>query len=245
MNQRYLKIFLILLLIAVVVWIDLPSNPGIKIGDFARTLDTSLGLDLRGGMQVLLEADLPADTPITAEDLDTAKQIIENRTNGLGVSEVVFQVAGDRRILGEFPGITNTDEVIATLKETGQLEFVDFGDTTLPPGTVIKTDYGLSPDALTTSDETTDGAEDPTTKVWHTILTGDQIDNVNVELRNGVYEVVFSLKADGAKIFADHTSKNVNKILAIVLDKQVVSTPSINTPITEGNGSISGSFTYD
>jgi preprotein translocase subunit SecD len=258
MNQRYLNLILIVLLIAVVVWIDLPSNPGIKIGEFSRTLDTSLGLDLRGGMQVLLEADLPADTVIAPEDLDTAKQIIENRTNGLGVSEVVFQIAGDRRIVGEFPGITNTDEVIATLKETGQLEFVDFGDTILPPGTVILTDTGVTTSSAAATDATatpvaatatnTTAAtttEDLTTKVWHTVLTGDQIETVSVDLQNGVYSVVFNLKTDGAKLFADYTTANVGKILAIVLDKRIVSTPSINTPITEGNGSISGNFTYE
>ncbi len=255
MNQRYLNLILIILLIAVVVWIDLPSNPGIKIGDFSRTLDTSLGLDLRGGMQVLLEADLPAETAISAEDLDTAKQILENRTNGLGVSEVVFQVAGDRRIVGEFPGITNTDEVIATLKETGQLEFVDFGDSVLPPGTVIMTDSGATTstetpvDATTTDPAATTDAgtteQDLLNKVWHTVLTGDQIETVNVDLQNGVYSVVFNLKPDGAKTFAEYTTANVGKILAIVLDKRIVSTPSINTPITEGNGSISGNFTYE
>jgi preprotein translocase subunit SecD len=247
MNQRYLNLILILLLLAVVVWIDLPSNPGIKIGEFSRTLDTALGLDLRGGMQVLLEADLPAETVITAEDLDTAKKILENRTNALGVSEVVFQVAGDRRIVGEFPGITNTDEVIATLKETGQLEFVDLGDTIIPPGTAIKTD--LNAPAETETDSTTDPAatteEELLNKVWHTVLTGDQIQTVTVDLQNGIYEVVFTLKDDGAKIFADYTTANVGKILAIVLDKRIVSTPSINSPITKGNGSISGNFTYE
>ena len=63
-----------------------------------------------------------------------AKQILENRSNGLGVSEVVFQIAGDRRIVGEFPGLTNTDEVIAVLKETGELEFVDMGSLTASGG---------------------------------------------------------------------------------------------------------------
>jgi preprotein translocase subunit SecD len=245
MNQRYLNIILIVLLVAVVVWIDLPSNPGIKIGEFSRTLDTSLGLDLRGGMQVLLEADLPADTAIAAEDLETAKQILENRTNGLGVSEVMFQIAGDRRIVGEFPGITNTDEVIATLKETGQLEFVDFGDTILPPGTEILTDSGTTTTGVSAADTSAMTEEELLSNVWHTVLTGDQIETVNVDLQNGVYSVVFKLKTDGAKTFANYTTANVGKILAIVLDKRIVSTPSINTPITEGNGSISGNFTYE
>jgi preprotein translocase subunit SecD len=264
MNQRNLNLILILLLLAVVIWIDLPNNPGINIGEFSRTLDTSLGLDLRGGMQVLLEADLPAETAITTDELETAKSILENRTNGLGVSEVVFQVAGDRRIMGEFPGLTNTDEVIATLKETGQLEFVDFGDTILPPGTEIKTDYGQTTEPADTTDPTvvpttaatevaatdattdTTAAEDTANKVWHTVMTGDQIDSVQVTMnQTNEYVVQFTLKSEGAKIFADYTSANVGKILAIVLDKKVISTPSINSAITEGEGVIEGSFTYE
>ena len=69
-------------------------------------------------------------------------RFLKIRSNGLGVSEVVFQIAGTRRIVGEFPGLTKTDEVIAVLKETGQLEFVDFGSNYLPEGTVIQTDIG-------------------------------------------------------------------------------------------------------
>ena len=88
----------------------------------------------------LLEADLPADTVIDPNDMQDARQILENRSNGLGVSEVTFQVAGTNRIVGEFPGLENTEEVIAVLKETGQLEFVDTGDNFFNPGTEVVTD---------------------------------------------------------------------------------------------------------
>src|SRR5690606_4523682 len=98
----------------------------------------------RGGVQVLLEADLPETTEVDAQSLQDAVQILENRTNALGVSENLFQAAGTRRIVGEFPGLTNPDDVIATIQETGQLEFVDMGTAPLPEGTVIKTDFGLA-----------------------------------------------------------------------------------------------------
>ena len=52
MKQRYVKLIIILLLLAVVVWIDLPNNPGIHFGNTDRNLDTVLGLDLQGGLQV-------------------------------------------------------------------------------------------------------------------------------------------------------------------------------------------------
>ena len=180
---------LILLLVVVAVWIDLPSNPGIHIGSFNRSLDTQLGLDLRGGLQVLLEVDLPAETAVEAQALDDAKQILENRSNGLGVSEVVFQVAGNRRIVGEFPGLTKIDEVLNVLKQTGQLEFVDMGDNPLPEGTIVTTDYGV--DSTTTestaiptteaSIPATDGSTPaPVETIYHTIMTGADLSTVSV-----------------------------------------------------------------
>ena len=274
MRKRHLNLILILIILIVVIWINVPSNNGIRIGEFHRSLKTVLGLDLQGGMQVLLEADLPEDTVVDAQSLQDAKQIVENRSNGLGVSEVVFQVAGSRRIVGEFPGLTNTDEVISVLKETGQLEFVDMGDTPLPKDTVIKTDYGLSSEEQvneteTPVEETTDASgeetssnvvsteevssdatssdeTDTTDKVWHTVLTGDQLKTVNVTTNQmGEYLIQIAFKDEGAQIFEDYTRDNVGKYLAIVLDKTIISTPVINSVIPDGEGVIQGEFTYD
>ena len=61
MNRRYLFLIVILLVVILGVWINLPNNPGLKIGNFERTLETQLGLDLRGGVQVLLEAERVAE----------------------------------------------------------------------------------------------------------------------------------------------------------------------------------------
>ena len=83
---------------------------------FARDTAIRLGLDLRGGLQTLLEADVPADLQVSAQVLAVTRQILENRANGLGVSEVVMQTAGDRRIVAEFPGVSNPEEVVAALQ---------------------------------------------------------------------------------------------------------------------------------
>jgi len=239
MNQRIVRLVLILLLIGLVVWIDLPTNPGIKIGDFNRNLDTVLGLDLQGGMQVLLEVDKPEDFEVSAQEMDDARTIFENRSNGLGVSEVSFQVAGTRRIVGEFPGLVNTDEVVSVLRETGQLEFVDMGSTPLPSGTVIKTDLD------TLIPENPIDATDLQNKVWHTVMTGDLLKSVAVTANQlGEPEVAFELKPEGATIFRDYTSQNQGKYLAIVLDKTIISTPVIRATI-EDRGTIQGQFTNE
>ena len=112
-----------------------------------RNFNTNLGLDLVGGVQALLETDLPASTPVTADDMNTARQIVENRVNGLGVSEAVVQIAGQRRILVELPGETDPQKALATIQQTGLLEFVDMSSLTPQEafaltGTTIRTDFG-------------------------------------------------------------------------------------------------------
>ncbi|MBP9041463.1 MAG: protein translocase subunit SecD [Anaerolineaceae bacterium] len=259
MDRRYVKLIVILVLVALIVWVDLPraeGQTGIKIGSFERTLNPVLGLDLRGGMQVLLSPQ-PGVTA-SRTDLEDTSKILESRANGLGVSEVIFQVSGDKYILGEFPGLTNTEDVIASIKQTGLLEFVDTGSTFMNPGDSIVTDYVVgdttsSPTAEptttatvepTVTPETADGTAETT--VWHTIMTGKDIESVTVTTgETGGYAVDFVLTAEGAKIFKDHTTTNVGKALTIVLDKKVISSPQISTAITEGKGQITGNFDYD
>lgn len=256
MKQRdliFLGVIILILVLSIVIVLPGTSSRLSDLG-IQRSFDFVLGLDLRGGVQALLEVPASYQGEIDLTKMEDAQKILENRTNALGVSENLFQVAGERRIVAEFPGLTDPEEVLSVIKETGQLEFVDLGDTFLEAGTVIKTDLGGSetnvpePTPTPAEGETTDPAavEDPTQKVWHTIMTGDQLSDVGVTTNElGEYIITFVLKSDGATIFADHTSANVGKYLAIVLDKTVISAPSINSAITEGEGIIEGNFTYD
>jgi preprotein translocase subunit SecD len=263
MGQRNnIYLLAILVLMAAVIWIVLPNNPGISIGGFQRSLQTQLGLDLRGGLRVLLEADLPAETQISQEDLKQAQGILESRSNGLGVSEVVFQIAGNRRIVGEFPGLTNTSQVIQTLKQVGQLAFVPMGQNPVARGQEIKIDYAKvatktgeipentlvpSPTAIpgSTTDANTPAAQAPE-MVYIPLMSGADLDTVGIGRGSlGEYMVDFTLKSTASKLFGDYTSKHIGDYLAIVLDNKVISTPSINSAITEGKGQISGNFTFD
>jgi preprotein translocase subunit SecD len=251
MNRRYINLILILVLLAAVIWIDLPSTTKIPFTD--KTIATVLGLDLRGGMQVILKADIPEGTDVPSDALQIARQILENRSNGLGVSEVVFQVAGSDRIVGEFPGATNAEDVIQSIKQTGVLEFVDLGDNewNLFAGNDIKTDLTAvdkvqgvpTPPAATTTGSSDTPVDPP---VFHTMMTGKDLKSIVVDSPiSGTYQINFELTDAGSTIFGDFTSKNVGKTLAIVLDNKIISSPRINTAITEGSGTIQGSFTYE
>ena len=264
MKSKYLNLALIFVILAAAIWVVSP-NSGIQIGSFTRSLKTIFGLDLQGGMNVLLEVDLPAGQVADAQQMTDTRQILQNRVDGSGLTEATVQVAGNSRFIIEIPGATNVEQVISMLKTTGQLEFVDMGDTPLAAGTVIKTNLNTGSSAETTPTlvpteiptvvpTSTDPAATPaptatTTpeeKVWNTIMTGDQLKTVGVTTdQTGNVVIQFSLKEAGAATFADYTTNNVGKYLAIVLDKTIISAPRIDSAITKGEGIIQGSFTVD
>ncbi len=245
MKSRQVRILIIIIvLVAVAVWVDLPNNPGIHFAGINRDIKTVLGLDLVGGVQALLEADLPADQAIDAEAMNTAVQIVENRVNGLGVTEALVQKAGDRRIVVEIPGETDPEQALAVLKQTGLLEFVDMSSLTpqealVLEGTTIQTDFGVGQSSNPTATITST----LTSPIFHTVMTGAGLKEVAVTTtQTGDYQVSFELKGDDIKTFANFTSQNVGNVLAIVLDKQVISAPTINDAITDGMGVITGNF---
>lgn len=247
--KSYRTLIFIFIVLAIATWLVLPNHPGIHLGGISREISTRLGLDLEGGVQVLLEADLAEDREVTDEAMNTATSIVENRVNGLGVVEAVVQRAGDRFIVVEIPGIQDPEQAIDTIRGTALLEFVDM--SMVPPevafsmiGTKIETDFERS-NGGTGTEEDTEGDGAPA-QIYNTIMTGAAIEQVGVT-RNavGASEVAFQLTNEGSAIFADFTTRNVGNVLAIVLDKEIISTPTIQNPITEGSGVITGNFTVE
>jgi preprotein translocase subunit SecD len=261
----------ILIIIAVAVWIDLPFNPGIHIGSFDRDVKIVQGLDLQGGLQILLEADLPAGEEVTSEQMQTARDIIERRVNALGVTEALVQIAGSNRILVELPGIGNPEDAVGVIRETGLLEFIQIESSEyLPDGAIVETDYGLSddqdsdetevdtsatpesagnPEASPTPEATPSTQETPATSegIYHTVMTGAIIQDATVGLhqQTGAYLVSFDLTPDGSIIFGNYTSAHVGERLGIVLDKVLIAAPVISSAITGGSGVIEGEFTAE
>ena len=252
----------IILLALVLIWIDLPDNPGIHIHRGFINIDKDIrvhqGLDLQGGLQVLLEADVPEGTEIDSEAIDTAKVIVENRVNGLGVTEPLVQKRGERRIIVELPGIEDPELAVATIQETGLLEFIDAGYTFLAPGTEVETDY-LGGDeegtpaeapAEATPVETPTVEETPAeeeTPVYHTVIAGAGLKDAGATIIQDAGStlpvVAFELKSEASSTFAQHTASHRGQYLCIVLDKTIVSCPVIEDAIPDGKGIIRGRFT--
>ncbi|MCX6027316.1 MAG: protein translocase subunit SecD [Chloroflexi bacterium] len=247
-------LLVILIVLALDLWINWPGTSFLQVGTWGRDVHIRQGLDLQGGLQVLLEADVPDNVVVTGSDMQTVRTVIENRVNGLGVTEPIVQVSGTRRILVELPGFEKTEDAIALIKETGLLEFVDAGTTRLPEGASVMTDArallgstSATPDATATVDPAAPAAT-PTAAapIYHTVMTGAALDSVSVSTdKLGSPGIDFKLTSEGSKVFAEYTSANVGTYLAIVLDGQVISSPVIKTAITDGQGQISGNFTIE
>lgn len=215
----------------------------------ARSLDEfKLGLDLRGGTQVLLEAELPGDQAPEEGAMSAAKTIVENRVNGLGVAEAVVQAQGDQRLIVELPGVSNPDQAVETLRSTGQLEFVDPAGVPFEQGMVINTTN--RPTAATDLlAEIEAGNADPVMlypdQVFETVMTGDILSDARaVRDQYGQWEISFALTNAGSDQFFQYTRDHIGEILAIVLDGRVLSAPVIQAAIQD-TGVINGEFTSE
>jgi preprotein translocase subunit SecD len=279
MSRAITWVTVILMIIAIMV-VNIPKN----ILVFGQETRIRQGLDLQGGQQILLEADLPAGQEIPEESLNIAAGVIENRVNALGVSEAVVQVSLPRRIVVELPGYDNPDDARKLIQNTGLLEFVEtqfrleenstiatdhqtsagpsIAGTGTPSGVftpfltntpqptstptqgfvVIATEAGAG--ALNLGTTPTEAPTPVPGTVYHTIMTGADLQTAAAG-RDAANQpsVDFLLTDNGAKIFADYTTNHTGWYLAIVLDKVVISCPTVNEPILGGSGTISGSFT--
>jgi SecD/SecF fusion protein len=91
-----------------------------------------LGLDLQGGVHVVMQARPTDDTPVTRDVMERALTVIERRVNALGISESIVQIQGADRIAIQLPGVTDHEQAIETIGRTALLEFQDpFGNTVL------------------------------------------------------------------------------------------------------------------
>ena len=81
------------------------------------------GLDIQGGLSVVLTAKGENGQAVSTEDMEKSRAIIESRVNALGASEAVVQVQGTDQILVQIPGLTNTEDALDTIGKTGKLEF--------------------------------------------------------------------------------------------------------------------------
>lgn len=255
MRNNNIALVAILVLVALALYMVLPlPHPTWLVrsetpGSADNLMGLKLGLDLQGGTQVMLEADVAEGQTLATGAIDTAKTIVENRVNGLGVSEAVVQKQGENRIIAELPGVNNPDQAVETIRSTGQLEFVDPQGTQLQQGMIINTTN--RPTAVEETQAAIDAGARPAApmpyldQVFQTVMTGDVLQTATARADQfGQYEIAFLLTSAGSSQFYDYTSTHIGQQMAIVLDGEVLSAPVINAAIRD-QGVITGQFTRE
>ncbi|WP_068554823.1 protein translocase subunit SecD [Thermotalea metallivorans] len=217
--MNFKNVLALLLILAIIAASAIIGIYGLEIGNVKINPireSMRLGLDLKGGVFVVLEAE----TNATGDDLDKimnqTKEVIERRVNIMGLTEPNIVREGEKRIRVELPGAQNASDAIEAIGKTAQLQFIK------PNGEVV--------------------------------ITGSQVKNAEVVFekdRGNIPSVALELNSEGAKAFQEATRElaaatNINdKIIAIVLDNDVISAPAVQNEIPNGKALITGNFTLE
>ncbi len=201
----------------------------------------NLGLDLKGGMHLLLKVDtshLPEKA--RADAADRALEVVRNRIDSFGVREPSIQKQGDDEIVVQLPGVTDRDRAIDIIGKTALLEFKLVSSD---PDKLKEAIDGKVPEGYELKHASEDN--EPLLLEKQALLTGDTVSDAEVRFDQSSFnEPVVSIKfnAEGAKKFGEITAANIGKRLAIVLDGKVQSAPRIKDAIPSGEGIITGRF---
>lgn len=207
--------------------------PSITIFGHTYSAQTSIkqGIDLQGGTEVTLAADMSGIPDVQKDQaLESAKAIITRRIDLYGVSEPQIQtsrVGNLYRLLVEIPGTTNISDALALIGSTAQLDFREYKPTSVSKSASIS--------GLLVSDFVPTG------------LTGKDLQQANVQYdpQTALPNIGLQFTQDGAQKFAKITGRNIGKPLAIFLDGYPITSPTVQTQITNGQAQITGQFTAD
>lgn len=214
------------------------------------------GLDVQGGLSVVLTAKSTEGSEVSAEDMEKSRSIIEQRVNALGASETVVQLQGDDQILVQIPGLSDTEEALNTIGKTGQLVFARLDSFT---DEEVKSNIEIG--QIYTQETYTDefGNSFPASEskplvveegTYTPLVTGANIRSVSVgEKGQGSldYAVNLELDSDGSAAFAEATRELApdQGQIVIILDGEVQSAPRVDGEIPNGEVSITGDYTLD
>lgn len=231
MKPRF-SLWSIILLTIAAFFVNLPQLPiNHPINNLLGRFPLKLGLDLQGGMQLVLETQMEKIAPQDRDSaLEGAREVIERRVNLFGVSEAVVQpskVGEKRRILVELPGLKEASAAANLVGKTAQLDFREVTKEVEEEASKsgIPAQILAKPTGLTGAD-----------------LKKAQVTFGQASGRAGP-QVAVEFTSEGSKKFAEITKRNVGKPLAIFLDDQPISAPIVEQEILGGSAVITGQFT--
>lgn len=199
---------MLLLLLAAAVLLGALSYYGIGADKRFGVAQIQQGLDLRGGVDIVYEAQ--KDT-VTDAEMAAAVSLLQGRLDWNGWTEAEVAREGDKRIRVQIPGVENAEEAIQEIGQTAQLYFMD-----------------------------EDG---------NVLLTGDMVQDASKQVgamdaqSAAVPYVALEFNAEGTQRFAEATQANLGKVIYIVMDDEIISSPTVQTAITDGKAMITGQFT--
>jgi SecD/SecF fusion protein len=209
--KKALAIILVILIIG--GWVISLTDIGPSYKDKIK-----LGLDFKGGVYVVMEAQTDATGPELAKLMEQTQVIIEDRVNRMGLSEPVVTIEGENKIRIELPGADNSDEAIKTIGKTAQLQFVLGDGTVVVDGSHVK-EAGVGKDEK-----------------------GFNAVNLEFDSEGSVAFEEGTRKAFNSEVINSETGQ-VDPCIYILLDGTVISSPGVNSVISGGKAQITGKFT--
>ena len=212
------------------------------------------GLDIQGGLSVVLSASNEDGSAISSEDMEKSRAIVEKRVNLLGASEATVQVQGNNQILVQIPGVSDPEQALKTIGTTGKLEFARLDSFTdedvkqkIDSG---QTDHENITDPVTGQQFAVESKLTAPQGTYTPLITGENISRVDVGRESETattYSVNLTLDSAGSAAFAQATKELVSTHgkIVILLDGVVQSAPAVQSEITGGQVSITGNYTLD
>ncbi|MCX5705131.1 MAG: protein translocase subunit SecD [Candidatus Omnitrophica bacterium] len=227
------KIIFILLIIGACAYFTFPLDKRINYG-----------LDLKGGMHLLLKIDTSGLSGQAKEDVCArALEVIRNRIDQFGVREPQIVQQGEDEIVVQLPGVTDRDRALDLIGKTALLEFKLVARD---PDKLKQALDGNVPEGYELRRSKDDS--EPLLLEKQSVLAGDSLTNAGVRFDQSQFNepiVTLQFSAEGAKKFADLTAANVGRRLAIVLDGEVQTAPNIKEAIPSGEAVITGRFSVE
>lgn len=229
-----------------------------------------LGLDLRGGVHIVLQAKGTPDNPVTQDSLERLLVVLRSRVDQYGIAEPVIQREGDDRIAIDLPGVEDPEAALDLIGRTAVLQFRQvLGESPRVPAEPVRSNYD-SDEQFKTAQERWQKAKDEVSlyvKQMEEAVKDNPEMTVAKGENGGAYllgkqyvgggdltkaettfdqlgkaAVSLTFNAEGAKLFDEATAANINKQIAIVLDGVVISAPVVQQRISGGEAQITGSF---
>ncbi len=207
--------------------------------DRLRNLEEGFDLEIEDDVRFRLAMIEEAEAGRRQSAVEQSIEIVRRRVDETGVAEPVIQQQGQDRILVQLPGIKDPERIKRLLGQTAKLNFhmldesvpiQDAESGNLPPGSMLL----FSPEAE---------GRIPYVVRRTVEVGGDRLVDAQPTFQDGQPIVSFRFDAAGGRRFGELTADNVGRRLAIVLDREVVSAPRIQTAILGGSGIITGRFT--